>query len=189
MTADMLLEAQCADNTHYLISVVGLPTTTITQTGTYTVQVEYAPAFDHDANPATPLVNVSSGIFCWGEVLVEDKSGPICILENNQITAFCNEAETTVYPTFMDCTGIGSDTIQYDTPLGECSIIDGNDFSHPTNDGNGYIQEFLPSQIPFPNEQPAGFDLDHVSIRIWRINDVLGNESTSCKQYLSLIHI
>ncbi len=178
VTADMILESTCADNDHYTVEIEGYSGALIESPGTYTVTVEYTPTlFGGNTTPPIP-----SGYTCWGTVLVEDKTGAACILEEEQINVFCTEPFVEANPIFTDCTGVGQDTIQFDIEYGECSTYENQNFAIPTN-SNGLIAEFSNLNIPFPINIPTGFDLDHVRVRNWRVADVLGNEGLPCQQY------
>lgn len=177
ITADMIIEAPCLDDDDYAVTIVGFEDNVICSPGTYTVKVEFAPG------------GVLSGIYCWGTVNAEDKTGPTCVLEEECYIGFCGVEVDDLFtspPVFSDCTGLANDTIIFDQAFGSCGMYEGSAISLTDGNSNGLIDVFEADGIfiPLPCQNPGtGFTLDNIVIRTWQISDVLGNGSVSCRAF------
>ncbi len=180
ITADMILEGQCADDEDYVVTITGDTDNIIEAPGSYYVRVEYA--------PQTGSGTLFTGLYCWGTINAEDKTGPTCTLEKDCYTAFCGSDFETDVPVFSDCTGLVNDTVRFDQTYGSCGEYDDTPIDWLVDaNGNGFIDVFEPDNIfiPLPCEIPgAGFSLDNVVVRTWQMSDVLGNGSVSCRAYI-----
>jgi len=179
---DILLTGTCSDFSQFSVEIVGQTGNVITAPGTYDVKVIYN----------------ASGNFCWGTINAEDKSAPICTIDNPIVLVSCGETVPATNPTFEDCTGVAS-TSMVTLNFGVCGDIDlPGTMVNPDTDGNGNLFDDLPFTvspgITFPALDAldpdvaafiaAGFVIDNVTVNMWTATDVNGFSSTSCQQYI-----
>jgi len=190
ITADMILEAPCATDANYTVSVQGQTGNTIAGPGTYVVTVAYTPVGGMPTDP-------SWGISCWGEVTIEDKVGPLCTFGPDELeyNVSCGENTDTAMPTVSDCTGV-DDINSYDLEYGNCGDI--YDGSVLDTDGDSDLLDDLMAgytapdgtMIPAPTSAEvaqftgADFVLDQVIKRNYQITDALGFTNSTCMQFI-----
>ena len=169
VTPGMLLEAECADDSQYTVNILGQTNDIISEPGLYEVQIVYDPTVENSA----------SGNFCWGFINAEDKSGPTCTIENEQINVSCGEDFDAGMPEFNDCSGVAS-TEMITIEVGDCGDLT---FPHVVN-SSITIPAPDPTDAAYIELNAAGFILDRVTVNMWTATDNNGMSSNSCQQYI-----
>lgn len=190
ITPAMILQAPCPDNSDFEIRINGVLTNTICTVGTHTVSITYLP----------------TGASCWGEAMVEDKTGPFCNLDADQrfYSTECGATDPRAAADIIDCTGVANSNCTDET-IGNCGV--GFDVTDPGM-GLGDIEITLPNGdiVTLPDASDAAadfrayadavvpgvdpcdaipaFTLDHAIRRTCTATDVNGMTSNDiCEQY------
>ena len=180
VTPSMLLEAECADDSQYTVNILGQTDDIITEPGLYEVQIMYTP----------DMANTASGNFCWGFINAEDKSGPTCSIENNQINISCGESFDSGTPVFDDCSGIDENSINLVTlNFGDCGDLSfpftvSSSLTIPAPDPTDQAVIDFTAPIDAVTDMRPKFVVDRVIVNLYSASDVNGLSSDACPQFI-----